>query len=92
MRTDNDIYRAIQDYVRADDNIRAAILNGSRANKQVAADKYQDFDIVFFVRDIDTAKISPLRESFSVFRYYSNALMTCFWAMKVCRPVRRIPC
>lgn len=59
MRTDNDIYRAIQDYVRADDNIRAAILNGSRANKQVAADKYQDFDIVFFVRDIDTAKISP---------------------------------
>lgn len=63
MRTDNDIYRAIEDYVRADDNIRAAVLNGSRANKQVAADKYQDFDIVFFVRDIEAAKKSRLRES-----------------------------
>ncbi|MDM8750764.1 aminoglycoside 6-adenylyltransferase [Morganella morganii] len=64
MRTDNDIYRAIQDYIRADDNIRAAILNGSRANKQVAADKYQDFDIVFFVHNIEAAKFSALRESF----------------------------
>lgn len=45
MRTDNDIDRTIQDDVRADDNIRAAVLNGSRENKQVTAGKYQDFDI-----------------------------------------------
>lgn len=64
MRTDNDIYRSIQGYVRADDNIRAAVLNGSRANKQVAADKYQDFDIVFFVHNIEAAKFPALRESF----------------------------
>lgn len=64
MRTNDDIYRAIQDYVRTDDNIRAAVLNGSRANKQVTADKYQDFDIVFFVNNIEAAKCPRLRESF----------------------------
>ncbi|RUT65700.1 hypothetical protein CKG00_04240 [Morganella morganii] len=64
MRTDNDIYLAIQDYICTDNNIRAAVLNGSRENKQVAADKYQDFDIVFFVNNIEAAKTSPLRESF----------------------------
>lgn len=60
MRTDDDIYRAVQDYVRADENIRAAVLNGSRINKQVAAGKYQDVDIVFFVNNINDSFSSPV--------------------------------
>ena len=36
----------------ADDRIRAVVLNGSRANDAVKPDKYQDYDIVFFVYDL----------------------------------------
>jgi aminoglycoside 6-adenylyltransferase len=35
-----------------DQRIRAVLLVGSRANKTVAKDKYQDFDIIYFVNDM----------------------------------------
>ncbi|OBU04893.1 hypothetical protein AYY17_08360 [Morganella psychrotolerans] len=56
MRSDDTISQAILCCAQSDDNIRAVILNGSRANKQVKKDKYQDFDLVFFVQDINAAK------------------------------------
>lgn len=40
----------ILNYVRQCDNIRAAYLNGSRANPNVSPDEFQDYDIVFVVR------------------------------------------
>ncbi|MTG99321.1 MULTISPECIES: aminoglycoside 6-adenylyltransferase [Myroides] len=43
-----------------DDRIRAVILNGSRANSLVKPDKYQDYDIVYFVTDIETVKIEEV--------------------------------
>ena len=38
---------------KSDDRIRVVLLNGSRANKKIFVDNYQDFDIVYFVNDIE---------------------------------------
>ena len=38
----------------SDDRIRAVLLNGSRANPDIIPDQFQDFDIVFIVKDLAT--------------------------------------
>lgn len=43
----------IIDVAAADERIRAVLMNGSRVNNNVKSDKYQDFDIVFVVENID---------------------------------------
>ena len=52
MRTPSEIFELILNIAENDNRIRAVILTGSRANKACPADKYQDFDIVFFVKDV----------------------------------------
>ena len=42
----------------ADDNIRGVVLYGSRANKDVPIDQYQDYDIIFITNDKDKFGIS----------------------------------
>lgn len=37
----------------ADEKIRAVLMNGSRVNTKIKPDKYQDYDIVFIVTDIN---------------------------------------
>ncbi|MCW3169652.1 aminoglycoside 6-adenylyltransferase [Chryseobacterium sp. 09-1422] len=54
MRNQIEIYTTILDFAKADDRIRAVLLNGSRANSNVAPDKYQDFDIMFIINDLDS--------------------------------------
>lgn len=41
-------------FAENDDRVRAVLLNGSRANPNVKPDKYQDFDLIFIVRDFAT--------------------------------------
>lgn len=54
MQKQNDTQNKILNFAKADDRIRAVILNGSRANPNVKPDKYQDFDIVFIVKNFDS--------------------------------------
>jgi len=54
MRSSEEIKGLIIDFAKNDDRVRAVLLNGSRANKKVAPDKYQDFDIVYIVDDIES--------------------------------------
>lgn len=49
MRSEPEIRKQIMDLARRDERIRAVILNGSRANPDIEPDKYQDYDIVFYV-------------------------------------------
>lgn len=51
MRTEQEMFSLILDTARADDRIRAVILNGSRANPNARRDPFQDFDIVYIVTD-----------------------------------------
>lgn len=44
---------------RSDDRIRAVVMSGSRANPQARRDIFQDFDITYFVTDVDSFKDDP---------------------------------
>ena len=52
MRAETEIKNLIVDFGTKDDRVRAILLNGSRANPNAMHDKFQDFDIVFLVRQI----------------------------------------
>ena len=39
-----------------DDRIRLSVLEGSRTNKNIPKDDFQDYDISFFVSDIESYK------------------------------------
>ncbi len=54
MRTEKEMYDLIINYAMNDERIKYVFLNGSRANEKVIKDKYQDFDIVYFVDDINS--------------------------------------
>lgn len=56
MRSEKEMYDLILGYANADENIRAVILNGSRANPNRKPDPFNDFDIVYLVRDLTPCK------------------------------------
>lgn len=52
MRTETEMLELITKVAAEDDRIRAVLLTGSRANPEAPADKYQDYDITYFVKDV----------------------------------------
>lgn len=52
MRTDSELLKTIMSKAIGDDRIRAVTLNGSRVSETALKDKYSDFDIVYFVKDV----------------------------------------
>jgi aminoglycoside 6-adenylyltransferase len=52
MRTEQEMLDLIMNYAKNDENIRAVLLNGSRANPNANRDVFQDFDIACLVKDI----------------------------------------
>ena len=54
MRTEKEMFDLILGVAESDERVRAVILNGSRANPNVPRDEYQDYDIVYVVKDFDT--------------------------------------
>lgn len=51
-RSEQEMLDLILQTARADDRIRAVILNGSRTNPDAPRDPFQDFDIVYVVTDV----------------------------------------
>jgi aminoglycoside 6-adenylyltransferase len=56
MRSEEEMLELILDTAREDDRIRAVVMNGSRANPNAPHDRFQDFDIVYFVTDVEPFK------------------------------------
>ncbi len=54
MRQEQEMWNLIINTAKADKRIRAVVLNGSRANPSAPKDMYQDFDIVYFVSEMDS--------------------------------------
>jgi aminoglycoside 6-adenylyltransferase len=54
MRSASEIQKLIIDFAKSDDRVRTVLLNGSRANPNIRPDKFQDFDIVFFVDNMES--------------------------------------
>ncbi|MBQ9764976.1 MAG: aminoglycoside 6-adenylyltransferase [Lachnospiraceae bacterium] len=53
MRTSSEIIELILNIAKEDNNIRAVLMTGSRANPDCPPDMHQDFDIVYFVSDMN---------------------------------------
>lgn len=52
MRQPEEMYEMIVEVARRDENIRGVIMTGSRANPDCPKDSYQDFDIIYMVKDM----------------------------------------
>ena len=52
MRSEQEIHNLIMAFAKNEENIRAVVLNGSRANPNVKKDILQDFDIACLVKDV----------------------------------------
>ena len=52
MRSEQEMLELIVETARSDDRIRAVIMVGSRANPKARRDIFQDFDIVYLVKDV----------------------------------------
>ena len=53
QRTTEEMMELILGVAKADQRIREVWMSGSRANPDVPKDEYQDFDVVFQVKDVD---------------------------------------
>ncbi|MFE6796657.1 aminoglycoside 6-adenylyltransferase [Paenibacillus chitinolyticus] len=56
MRSEQEMMNILVDFARNDDRIRLVTLEGSRTNKNIPPDTYQDYDISYFVTDMDSFK------------------------------------
>lgn len=54
MRSETEMMNLILSVARQDERIRVVAMNGSRVNASAPVDSFQDFDIVFLVREIDS--------------------------------------
>jgi len=52
MRSENEMFDLLIRTAKKDDRIRAVFMNGSRANPNAKKDIFQDYDIVYVVRDV----------------------------------------
>lgn len=53
MRSEEEILKQIFEFVSNEDSVRAVILNGSRLNINAPKDIMQDYDVVFFIKDLE---------------------------------------
>jgi aminoglycoside 6-adenylyltransferase len=59
MRTEAEIFDLILKTARADERVRAVMLNGSKANPDAQKDIFQDFDIAYLVTELESFKADP---------------------------------
>ncbi len=69
-RTEEEMLALILGFARADDRIRAVVMNGSRVNPNAEKDIFQDYDIVFFVTNVE-----PFRVETRVVPYFGVPLL-----------------
>lgn len=60
MRSEQEMINMLISFARNDNRIRLVTLEGSRTNKNIPRDSFQDYDISYFVTDMDSFKESDL--------------------------------
>ncbi|HKU52108.1 MAG TPA: aminoglycoside 6-adenylyltransferase, partial [Nitrospira sp.] len=59
MRSEKEMLDLILSIAKKDESIRAVIMNGSRVNPHTKKDPFQDFDIVYVVREVEPYRQNP---------------------------------
>ncbi|MCG7216883.1 aminoglycoside 6-adenylyltransferase [Paenibacillus mucilaginosus] len=70
MRSEHEMMSTIINFAKNDDRIRLATLEGSRTNKNIPVDTFRDYDISYFVTDIESFK-----ETDQWLEFFGNRLM-----------------
>ncbi|TBL69826.1 aminoglycoside 6-adenylyltransferase [Paenibacillus thalictri] len=56
MRDEQEMMKLFVDFARNDQRIRLAVMEGSRTNRHIPRDTFQDYDISYFVTEMDSFK------------------------------------
>lgn len=59
MRSEAEMFELVVSKGKTEEEVRAILLNGSRANPEVAPDKFQDYDLLYLVKDIERFRADP---------------------------------
>ena len=70
MRSEIEMFELILSYAGENENVRAVVLNGSRANPSMKKDPFQDFDVVYLVRSV-----APLVRNIDLVKYFGEILI-----------------
>lgn len=58
MRMEAEMMTYVRQFIMKENKVRLAFLDGSRTTKPIPKDEFQDYDLSFFVTDIDSYKES----------------------------------
>ena len=64
VRNPETMFHLIENVALKDDNVRAVVLNGSRARPDLRVDIFSDYDVVYFVEDFNEAKQKNFQDLF----------------------------
>lgn len=70
MRTEGEMKELILRFAQDHDDVRAAIMTGSRANPEAVHDCFQDYDITYLVEDVDR-----YRNNAQIPRYFGDMMI-----------------
>jgi aminoglycoside 6-adenylyltransferase len=70
MRSEKEMLDLILGYARQNEDVRAVVMNGSRVNPNAKKDPFQDYDIVYFVKEVEPYKRNP-----EIVRYFGDILI-----------------
>jgi aminoglycoside 6-adenylyltransferase len=70
MRSEKEMMDVIMRFVRIHDDIRAVVMNGSRANPLARKDPFQDYDIACYVQDV-----APFRRNPDIPRFFGEIMI-----------------
>jgi aminoglycoside 6-adenylyltransferase len=59
MRSEREMLELIITTAQREERVRAVMMNGSRVNPEAPQDFFMDFDVVYFVTDIESFKANP---------------------------------
>lgn len=88
MRSEKEMFDLILDIAKGDDRIRAVYMNGSRTNQNAISDIFQDYDIVYVVKE--TKSFIEQRQWIDIFGkrlymqypeegyYYKHDVVNCY--------------
>ncbi|ARI77153.1 GNAT family N-acetyltransferase [Halobacillus mangrovi] len=70
FRNEEKMRELILQYAKLHEPIRGAIMNGSRVNPNVTPDRFQDYDIVYFVTDVE-----PFKQEKNVLPHFGEVML-----------------
>jgi aminoglycoside 6-adenylyltransferase len=70
MRSEKEMLDLILTFARDHDEVRAVVMNGSRVNPHAKKDPFQDYDIVYYVRSVES-----FRRNMDVVRHFGEIMI-----------------